>query len=94
MPTRNVNLSPQQTAFIRKIIKSGQYQNASEVVRAGLHLLQQQSETEKLKLARLRGLVQEGFGQIDRGEYEVITDQTLGSFLKSVSARRRRAKSA
>jgi len=94
MPTRNVNLSTQQAGFIRKVIQTGQFQNASEVVRASLHLLQQQSELEKLKLEHLRKLVKDGFSAIDRGEFEVITDGTVDGFLKSVSAPKRRVRSA
>ena len=40
--TRNVSLTPELNAFIRAQVASGQYQNASEVVRAGLRLLVQQ----------------------------------------------------
>ena len=40
--TRNVSLTAELNAFIRAQVASGQYQNASEVVRAGLRLLAQQ----------------------------------------------------
>jgi antitoxin ParD1/3/4 len=43
MPTdqiRNVSLTAELNAFICAQVGSGQYQNASEVVRAGLRLLQ------------------------------------------------------
>ena len=40
--TRNVSLTAELNAFIRAQVASGQYQNASEVVRAGLRLLVQQ----------------------------------------------------
>jgi len=38
--TRNVSLTAELNAFIRAQVASGRYQNASEVVRAGLRLLQ------------------------------------------------------
>jgi len=41
--TRNVSLTAELNAFIRAQVASGQYQNASEVVRAGLRLLAQQT---------------------------------------------------
>src|SRR6185437_13748151 len=50
MPTRNVNLSEQQAKFIRKSVDQGRFRNSSEVVRAGLRLLEQQELQEKLKL--------------------------------------------
>jgi antitoxin ParD1/3/4 len=37
--TRNVSLTAELNAFIRAQVESGQYQSASEVVRAGLRLL-------------------------------------------------------
>lgn len=40
--TRNVSLTAELNAFIREQVASGQYQNASEVVRAGLRLLQRE----------------------------------------------------
>jgi putative addiction module CopG family antidote len=41
--TRNVSLTAELNGFIRDQVASGQYQNASEVVRAGLRLLVQQA---------------------------------------------------
>jgi antitoxin ParD1/3/4 len=41
--TRNVSLTAELNAFIRNQVASGQYQNASEVVRAALRLLVQQA---------------------------------------------------
>lgn len=40
--TRNVSLTPEMNSFIRGQVASGRYQNASEVVRAGIRLLQDQ----------------------------------------------------
>jgi antitoxin ParD1/3/4 len=40
--TRNVSLTAEMNAFIRGQVNSGRYQNASEVVRAALRLLQDQ----------------------------------------------------
>jgi antitoxin ParD1/3/4 len=45
--TRNVSLTAELNAFIRAQVASGQYQNASEVVRASLRLLQQQEQRNK-----------------------------------------------
>jgi hypothetical protein len=41
MPTRNVNLTNELDRFVAKKIKTGRYENASEVVRAGLRTLEQ-----------------------------------------------------
>ncbi len=40
--SKNVSLTPELEAFVDSQVASGQYQTASEVVRAGLRLLQAQ----------------------------------------------------
>lgn len=47
--TRNVSLTVEINAFIRHQVASGQYQNASEVVRAGLRLLMKQARRDEPK---------------------------------------------
>ena len=47
--TRNVSLTAELNAFIRAQVASGHYQNASEVVRASLRLLQRQEERHRRK---------------------------------------------
>ncbi len=41
MPTRNISLTPEQDAFVEKVVQAGEYQNASEAVRDALRTLQQ-----------------------------------------------------
>ncbi len=41
MPTRNISLTPEQDAFVDKVVEAGEYQNASETVRDALRVLQQ-----------------------------------------------------
>ena len=48
--------------FIDEQISSGRYNNASEVVRAGLRLL----ERDELQLAELRRLIEEALAQFQR----------------------------
>ena len=52
--TRNVSLTAELNAFIRSQVASGQYQNASEVVRAALRLLQRQEQRGRRKPAAAR----------------------------------------
>ena len=41
MPTRNISLTDEQDAFVERVVKAGEYQNASEAVRDALRVLQQ-----------------------------------------------------
>jgi antitoxin ParD1/3/4 len=61
----NVSLTPQLEQLVREKVESGRYNNASEVVREGLRLIERRDQ----KLNSLRILLQEGFDQIERGEY-------------------------
>ncbi|MDQ0464611.1 antitoxin ParD1/3/4 [Caulobacter ginsengisoli] len=74
MGTRNVNLSVGLDHFIDEQVESGVYQNASEVVRAGLRLLKEQRDEHEAKLARLREAINEGLESLDRGEGIEVTD--------------------
>ena len=42
MATRNVVLTPAQDALVERLVASGRFQNASEVLRSGLRLLEEQ----------------------------------------------------
>ena len=56
MPT-SVSLNPYFENFIRDQVESGRYNNVSEVVRAGLRLLEeQQKQIEALRSAVLDGI--------------------------------------
>jgi antitoxin ParD1/3/4 len=60
MPTRNVNLTAELDRFVAKKVKTGRYENASEVVRAGLRTLEREEQRYEAKLAALRAAVDEG----------------------------------
>ena len=56
----NVNLSPVFEDYIKQQLKSGLYNNASEVVRDALRLKMQQAEVYQSKLNALRGAISAG----------------------------------
>ena len=88
MPTRNVNLTDRFDAFVAEQISSGRYRNASEVMRAGLRLLEQQAEEERQKLSLLRQLASEGFEQLDQGKgIELRTPQDVEQFVAQIGRR-------
>ena len=60
MPTRNVNLTDELDRFVSTKIKSGRYENASEVIRAALRTLEREEQEFEAKLAVLRAAIDEG----------------------------------
>jgi antitoxin ParD1/3/4 len=73
MPTRNVHLTDHYDSFIATSIAAGRFSNASEAVRAGLHLLERQEAEDKAKIEWLRGETQDSFVALDRGEGVPLT---------------------
>ncbi len=65
MPTRNVNLTDALDQFVTSTVEAGRYENASEVVRAGLRALQ---EREQEYISFMRNEAAAGFAELDRGE--------------------------
>lgn len=59
MPT-SVALSPYFESFVKKQVTTGRFNNVSEVVRAGLRLLEDQEQAQALKLQELRAAIQAG----------------------------------
>jgi antitoxin ParD1/3/4 len=85
MPTRNVVLTDHQALMIEELVTSGRYQNASEVLREGLRMLEQREKEDALKLKALQAAVQLGLDDIEAGRYkEFDSKASLRKHLKSV----------
>ncbi len=69
MPTRNVVLTDHQTDFVEQLVTSGRYQNASEVLREGLRLIERRESEDELRLAALRKAARIGSADIDAGAF-------------------------
>jgi antitoxin ParD1/3/4 len=87
MPQRNVNLTEHFDQFIDISLASGRFSNASEIVREGLRLLEQQEREDEAKLEWLRAAAKEGFDDIERGDYIDLRDgDEIDAFMKAVHA--------
>ena len=64
----NVHLTEKLKTYVQQKVSSGRYNSASEVVRAGLRLLQDQDELRAVKLEAFRRSVHEATEQLQRGE--------------------------
>ena len=74
MPTRNVVLTEKQETLIEALVSSGRYQNASEVMREGLRLVEVREFEEAPKRQTLRAAAQVGADALDRGEFKEFAD--------------------
>ena len=88
MPTRNVNLTDDQDAFVEKMVKAGKYQNASETVRDALRGLQQRWKEDELKLTILRKQIKAGITALDRGDFTEVEDADLDATLDKLAGAR------
>ena len=84
MPTRNISLTEEQDAFVEKVVRSGEYQNASEAFRAALRILQQRREEDALRLKALRAQLKAGVDALDSGEFVEVSDEELEAFLQNL----------
>ena len=74
MPTRNVVITDHQARLVDDLVESGEYQNASEVLREGLRLVEERRAEQAAKLDALRAAVHVGIASAERGDYKVFND--------------------
>ena len=69
MPTRNIVLTDHQARFVEQLVTTGRYQNASEVLREGLRLVESREAEESVRLKALREATQIGIDDIEAGRF-------------------------
>jgi antitoxin ParD1/3/4 len=92
VPTRNISLTREQDAFVERVVRSGEYQNASEAVRDALRALQQRRREDALRLDALRAELEAGVRALDRGELTEVADADLEGFVRGLAKSRKRRK--
>lgn len=85
--TRNVVLSQHQHELVESLVASGQFQNASEVLRAGLRLLERQHAEDAARIAALRAAADRGWADHEAGRYDDIADDDLDDFIGQLGLR-------
>ena len=71
MPT-SVALGSHFEEFVKKQLESGRFNNVSEVVRAGLRLLEDEEKVRQLRHRELRAAIQAGIDSEDAGSVEEV----------------------
>lgn len=76
MATTSIDLGKHFTGFLSQLKESGRYRNASEAVRAGLRLLEQEESENQIKIAWLRQelIIGEQSGESDSTLDEIFTE--------------------
>jgi antitoxin ParD1/3/4 len=87
MPTRNVVLTTHHESLIEALISSGRYQNASEVLREGLRLIEARETLEAARLQALKEAARLGFADIDDGRFTDVHDDDLAEFIAGLGRR-------
>ena len=86
MPTRNVVLTDNQASIVELLVKSGRHQNAGEVLRDGLRLIEQRDAEDAARLEAIRGAVKLGIADFDHGPFKTFeASEALEAHLASVA---------
>jgi antitoxin ParD1/3/4 len=83
MPTRNVSLPEKLDQFITAKVESGDYANASEVMRTALRLLEKEEREYEEKMTALRAAIAEGDASPDAEEGVF---ERLDAYIKELAA--------
>ena len=84
MPTGNISLTTEQDAFVEKLVKAGEYQNASEALRDALRALEQRRREDELRVKALRMQIKAGIEAIKRGEFTEIEESDLEDYFEGL----------
>ena len=87
MPTRNVVLTEHHERVIADLVASGRYQNASEVLREGLRLIEARSAREAARLQALQDAARVGFADLDAGRFLEVETEALADAIDALGRR-------
>lgn len=87
MPTRNVVLTDHQALLVEQLVSSGRYQNASEVLREGLRLVEQREAEDASRCVALRNAISAGLADINASRFKSFdSSEALSTHLRMVAA--------
>jgi len=87
MATRNIVLTNHQEQLVGALVKTGRYQNVSEILREGLRLVEEQELQYQNKLLKLREALAEGLDDIENGRTVSLgVGEEIADYFKSRAA--------
>lgn len=82
MPTHRVVLTDHQESLIARLVREGRYQSASDVLEAGLRLVEQAETAHSARIEAFREAALAGIASIERGEFhEFATVEELRAWI-------------
>lgn len=87
MPT-SVALGDHFEEFIRKQLASGRFNNVSEVVRAGLRLLEDEQKLREIRHRELKAAIREGIDSEDAGSVKEVVARNRARRSKSTISKK------
>ena len=87
----NVSLTAKLEKLVNQKVTGGLYHSASEVIRAGLRLLEEQDEMRRRRLKELRQEIALGLEEAQRGESKPLDMGAIRAEVRRRAAARRKA---
>ncbi len=84
MATRNIVLTDHQSEVVDQLVASGRYQNASEVLRAGLRMIEEAESSYVTRLNALKEAVEVGVADVEHGRVEAFTADGFSQCLQEL----------
>jgi putative addiction module CopG family antidote len=87
MTTMTFALFPEHDALITRLVESGRYSHANDVVIHALALLEDREIVRDHRLARLNGIIEEGLEDVREGRVR-DADEVFSELYRSIDNRR------
>jgi len=71
---------------VERVVKAGEYQNASEAIRDALRALQRQRREDALRLKALRVRIKAGVDALECGDFSEVADVALDEYFEGFTA--------
>ena len=81
MATRNIVLTDHQSQIVDHLVASGRYQNASEVLRAGLRMVEEAESHYVTKMNELKAAIDAGQKDLETGRTTTFTADEFATYL-------------
>jgi len=81
MPTRDIVLTDRQAELVDALVRSGRYQNVSEVLQEGLQLVERRTREDSARLEVLKNAADNGWSDMVAGRYVDVATDELGDYV-------------